>query len=846
MDEKIFEKFSESARFVLISSQQIAESMKAPIGSEHILIALVSNRGTFAHEILRQYDINVDQIKLILSLNSFEPDLGPTRMTDDAQNLLINAIKIAADHGHVTVDAEHLLLAMVSNPKTLAYEIVERIGVNPAHLKKEIDSLFTEIAEVDNIMQKEEKSSDKKSSKAKAKTKTPALDYFTVDLTLKALQNELDPVIGRQKEITRAIQILSRRTKNNPILIGEPGVGKTAIVEGLAQRIVSGQVPASLLGKRLLSLDLTLLIAGTMYRGQFEDRVKKVMDEIKSSSDIILFIDEIHTIIGAGSAEGSLDAANILKPALAKGWVRLVGATTNEEYRKHIKKDLAFERRLQTIQVEEPTPAESVEILIGLKPFYEKHHNVEITDNAIEAAVKLSSRYINDRFLPDKAIDLIDEAAAATQLAEQPNTKTNGIMRKLARLNREKDQAVIDENYQLASTLKEQIDLLSRQLELLKQTEKPAAKPIITEVSIAQLISDTTGIPATDLIGTEKIRYANLHETIKQFIVGQDEAISKVTTAIKRSRTGIADPKRPIGSFMFLGPTGVGKTELARILAREVFGSDKALIKLDMSDFMERHNTSRLVGAPAGYVGYEDGGKLTEAIRRKPYAVVLFDEIEKAHPEVYNMLLQIMEDGQLIDAKGQTVSFRNTIIILTSNLGMAELTRQAAIGFAAATANEEHAAKQRYESIKQNITKTLTDHFRPEFLNRLDHTIVFQPLGKSEISAIIDREINKLIERVTALGYKLDIHDRAKERLISLGYDPAYGARPLRRAITEHIEGPLSDHLLSNEVELGSVIHIDYRKDSLTLKAKRRLKRAAKPKTTPDSQTKISENKAAA
>lgn len=817
MDDKIFAKFSESARGILISSQQIAESMNSIIGSEHILIALVLNRGTFANEILREYDINLDQIKLILSLHGLGSPKSDTKLSEDAQSLLLGATKIAADYNHLTVDAEHLLLAMVKNKKHVAFDVIQRLGVNPEHIERQIEGLFEEIAEVDRLMKREEKI-EKKVTKTKTKTKTPALDYFTVDLTVKALQNQLDPVIGREKEINRAIQILSRRTKNNPVLVGEPGVGKTAIVEGLAQRIVAGQVPTNLLGKRLISLDLTLLIAGTMYRGQFEDRVKKIMDEIKNSADIVLFIDEIHTIVGAGSAEGSLDAANILKPALAKGWVRLIGATTNEDYRKHIKKDSAFERRLQPIQIEEPSKEESIAILHGLRPYYEKFHGVLISKEAVTAAVYLSARYITDRFLPDKAIDLIDEASAATRLNSQQNSTVIKLMKKIARLTREKDQAVLDEQYQTASRLKEQIDQLTTDIDQLRKKLPEEVRPVITYEAIAKLVSEHTGVPLTHLVAEERLRYANISELLREHVIGQDEAIEKVATAIKRSRVGITDPNRPIGSFMFLGPTGVGKTELAKVLAREVFGSDKSLVRIDMSDFMERHNTSRLVGAPAGYVGYDDGGKLTEAVRRKPYSVILFDEIEKAHPDVFNVLLQIFEEGQLLDAKGQSVDFRNTIIILTSNLGMAELTRQAALGFQAESTTEEERAKKRYQEIKAKVVKTLQEQFRPEFLNRLDQILIFQPLGKEEIMTIVRKELAKLAKRVLEQGYKLAITKGAMLRLVELGSDPANGARPLRRAIADNVEAVLADHLLTTVLKSGSTITVDYKDNDLTLK----------------------------
>lgn len=823
MDEKIFEKFSESARGILISSQQLAESMQTVLGSEHVLLALVMNHGTFAHEILHEYDINADQIKLILSLNQSGQTrvVSGTGLTEDVQQLLLSAFKLAVDYGHASVDAEHMLLAMTSQPQSVGYELIERLGVNPEHLRKQLEDLFSEIAEIGQMVKSQAKT-EKKTTKSptKGKTKTPALDYFTVDLTRQAREGGLDPMIGRAIELERAIQILSRRNKNNPMLVGEPGVGKTAIVEGLAQRIASGKVPTHLLGKRLLTLDLGLLIAGTMYRGQFEERLKKVLDEIKTNNQIILFIDEIHTIIGAGSAEGSLDAANILKPALTQGWIRLIGATTHEEYRKHIKKDEAFARRLQVIQVDEPTNEEAIAILSGLKPHFEQHHQVTIAPEAITAAVELSRRYLTDQFLPDKALDLIDEAAAKLRISTEGKTIQAKLAKKLAQLNQAKEEAVAHENYVLANQLKAKFETLEKELSAQPQTED---RPIITETMIAELIGKITHIPVTNLIASEKIRYRQLHETLKQHIIGQDEAISKVSAAIKRSRIGLTDPNRPIGSFLFLGPTGVGKTELARILAKEVFGSPKALIKIDMSDFMERHNTSRLVGAPAGYVGYDEGGKLTEAIRRQPHSVVLLDEIEKAHPDVFNMLLQVLEDGQLVDAKGLAVNFKNTIIIMTSNLGMAELTRQAVLGFAAQTLDAEAAAKQQYEAVKANVHKTLKEQFRPEFLNRLDHTIIFQPLGKSELHQITAKELEKLQSRIESLGYQVMIEESVIPHIAQLGHDPANGARPLRRAIAEHIEAPLADHLLQKRLKPEEAqLTISLKKDQLRFTTTRR------------------------
>lgn len=821
MDEKIFEKFSESARGILIDSQRLAESMNSPIGSVHVLLSLVLNRGTFANEILREYDVNLDQLRLILGLQPPKAETKTDNLSNDGHSLLMNAISIAATHQHTTVDAEHLLLAMVTNKSLAAYEVIEKLGVNPDHLNRQILSLFDEIAEIKLLVYPDNKPTKKSSKPSKSKSKTPALDYFTEDLTKKALNNELDPLIGRQLELDRIVQILSRRTKNNPILVGEPGVGKTVLVEGLAQRIVTGDVPSHLFNKRLITLDLTLLVAGTMYRGQFEDRLKKVLDEIRTVGDIILFIDEIHTIIGAGSAEGSLDAANILKPALTQGVIRLIGATTNDEYRKQIKKDPAFERRLQPVKVGEPSNEETVAILRGLRPHYERHHGVTITDSALEAATLLSARYINDQFLPDKAIDLIDEAAAAVQVKYDKKDRHFNHRRKMARLEREKERAVGNEDYQLASQLKEQIERHNQKLKRDRLRLPDDQKAIIDESTIAALLTKVTGIPVTSLIKAEKTRYAQLSQTLKQQIIGQEEAVEKVAGAVKRSRIGITHPNRPIGSFMFLGPTGVGKTELAKVLAKEVFGDPSALIKIDMSDFMERHNSSRLVGAPAGYVGYDDGGKLTEAIRRRPYSVVLFDEIEKAHPDVFNLLLQLLDEGSLTDAKGQAVNFRNSIIILTSNLGMSELTRQAVIGFEAESSDEAARALKRYEEIKASIHKQLKEQFRPEFLNRLDQVIIFQPLGKQEIYQITNHLLNELKDRVYKLGYNLSISDQLVNHISTLGHDPANGARPMRRAIADHLELPLADFLLSKKIAAGATLVADYSSGAVSIKLKR-------------------------
>ncbi|MEX1123938.1 MAG: ATP-dependent Clp protease ATP-binding subunit, partial [Patescibacteria group bacterium] len=624
-----------------------------------------------------------------------------------------------------------------------------------------------------------------------------------------AKDHKLDPVIGRQKEITRMTQILIRRVKNNPVLTGEAGVGKTAIVEGLAQKIAAGDVPTQLADKRVLSLDLALLISGTTYRGQFEERTKRLVDEIIKSGNVILFVDELHTIVGAGAAEGSIDLSNILKPALAKGQLRLIGATTNDEYRKYIEKDPALERRLQRVNVDEPSVEETVAILAGLKTAYEKHHNVIIEQEAIAAAADLSKRYISDRFLPDKAIDLIDEAAAATQL-EEKQLKTHN---RLTDLEKRRKRAK-GEHLKHAENLEYEKAAEWRVLEfkLIDEIEKLKAKlpkrsktRAITREDIAKIVSMWTGVPVQALAKTDKIRLTNLEKNLSEFIVGQQQAIKTIASAIRRSSTGVGDPNRPLGSFIFLGPTGVGKTELAKVLAREVYGREEALIKVDMSEFMEKHNVSRLVGAPPGYIGYEDAGKLTESIRRQPYSVVLLDEIEKAHPDVFNMLLQVMEDGYLTDAKGRKVNFKNTILIMTSNIGMSELNRQAAIGFKTIG---DKSTEQRYEEIKSKIQDELKQHFRPEFMNRLDKTIIFRPLGKPEVKEIVRRQIQLLSDRLLPEGIEIQVAPEAVSFLAEKGFDPEFGARPVRRVITEYIEDPLSELLLTGRLSKSAPIRV--------------------------------------
>ncbi len=833
----IFERFSETARRVLTTSQNIAKSMNSGIESSHVLFALTATPGSLAYDVLREQMISVDQIRLVLQLEEFQSK-AKRGMSEELKKVLqIAAIK-ASDFNHFTIESEHLLLAIVSDKTCTAYAIVERIGVNPGVIRTQIENLFDELSYIDELVplpseaeEKDDTNHDYESLREKIqprlastktvtkKSDTPALDYFTTDLTAQARRGELDPVIGRDREIFRAMQILCRRTKCNPILTGEAGVGKTAIVEGLAQRIISGHVPAALKNKRIAALDMALLIAGTTYRGQFEDRVKKVVDELIRTGNTILFIDELHTLVGAGSAEGSLDMANIIKPALAKGKLQLIGATTSEEFRKHIEKDPALERRLQRVLVSEPSEEEAITILQGIRGRYESFHNLTITDDAIDSAVHLSARYINDRYLPDKAIDLLDEASASVQLEAITDPIQKEIIKleqKMLEIKRKIENLVKKDQFEQVGKLhahelklKDEIKDLQKQLSVNQQVRTISAK------DITKILTNWTGIPVTELQKEERSHLLNLEAALKARVVGQEEAIEKIAKSIRRSRAGVSDPKRPLGSFLFLGPTGVGKTELARSLSEIVFGKPEALIKVDMSEFMERHNVSRLVGAPPGYVGYEESGKLTEAVRKQPYSVILFDEIEKAHPEVFNLLLQIMDEGSLTDAKGRQVNFRNTIIILTSNIGMAALTRQAAIGFQTLA----DGADADYQRIEQGVRTALKDTFQPEFLNRLDSTIIFRPLTKPTLMQIVDIHATQLITRLQKdLGLAIEITDAAKELIAERGYDPEFGARPIKRALTDLLQDPLAEALLANKFKSNTLVRVLRKGDYLVFR----------------------------
>ena len=828
MQSEHFEKFTKNAKLALTSAQKAARAMGENfIGTEHILVGLVSNTDALAAEILEGHAVTLEKVQLALSFSSKTRfDHGGAGLTDPAKRVIEKGVATAARHQHYYVGTEHLLLGILSDKNTKAYSILEELGADPERIKAQIMNLFRHTGgESTNTRPEMEVTPSgaaiKRPARRSKKTETPALDYFSTDLTELASQAKLDPVVGRQSEITRVIQILGRRTKNNPVLIGEPGIGKTAIVEGLAQRIINEQVPEALHGRRVLALDLPLMVAGTKYRGEFEERVKQVIDELKKQEDIIIFIDELHTIVGAGAAEGSMDAAQILKPALARGQIQTIGATTLDEYRKHIEKDAALERRFQPIHVKEPTVEETVAVLHGLRKNYEDHHGVEITNEAIDTAVRLSERYIADRFLPDKAIDLIDEAASAGRLRQGGITpELKKLQDELRLKNTAKDQAVDNQDFELAARLRDEADKVRKQLQA---GTKGSARLKILPEDIASVVAQWTGIPVMRLVKAEAENLAALEDRLKGYIIGQDEAVSAVARSIRRSRVGIGSPKRPMGSFIFLGPTGVGKTELVKVLAREVFGSEENLIKIDMSEFMERHNVSRLVGAPAGYVGYEEGGKLTEQIRRNPYSVILFDEVEKAHPEVFNVLLQILEDGYLSDAKGRRVDFRNTVIVLTSNVGAAELQKTANLGF---RISDEEALDSRYEEMKQRVLEQLKDKFKPEFLNRLDQIVVFRPLTKELVSRIVDLQLTELAGRLKERDLKLAVDKKAKDEVVKRGFDPKYGARPIRRAIQNDIEDQLAEMLLADTLKDGDRVQIGFSRGKFTFTPSRTRKKA--------------------
>jgi ATP-dependent Clp protease ATP-binding subunit ClpC len=805
-----FEKFSQNAKKALVTAQKEARRTGSPyIGTEHLLLGILLQKQSLGAEILNNFGIRLEKLYLVLEIATRNMGEVKTKtgLSKVAKRSIEQAVDVARRYGHPYIGTEHLLLGLVSQKDSSSTMLLKSVKVDASKIKKQLEGLFSQSFE----FEKEPVFTDVGMSKKQRRTKTPALDYFSTDLTKMARDNKLDPVVGRDKEIERVIQILNRRTKNNPILIGDPGVGKTAIVEGLALKIVGSEVPDNLLDKRILTIDLAGMIAGTKYRGEFEERIKKIIEETKSDAEIILFIDELHTVVGAGAAEGAMDASNILKPALSRGELHCIGATTMDEYRKHIEKDAALERRFQPIIVRENTVEETIKILKGLKKNYEDFHSVCLTDEAILAAAKLSKRYIADRFLPDKAIDLIDEASSRVRIKKSVSpSRLQSLQNKLKATIKQKEKAVEAQIYEKAAEQRDKEFAIKETIKKLKQGgEKHVEKrPKISSEDIAEIVSLQTGIPATKLVEVESKIFLNLDKLLKTRIIGQDEAVGAVAKSIKRSRVGISNPRRPIGSFIFLGPTGVGKTELAKVLAEKVFESEENLVKIDMSEFIEKHNVSRLVGAPPGYVGYEESGKLTEAIRRKPYSVVLLDEVEKAHPEVFNILLQILEDGYLTDARGRKVDFRNTIIIMTSNIGVAELNRQVKMGFQAETRDAREKAKKEYQEMKEEIIGGLKDKFRPEFLNRLDKIVVFKPLNKKAIREIVDLQLTDLEERLKDKKITLKVDKNAKDLLARLGFDPENGARPLRRVIQNMIEDPLAEGMLGKQFKEGDVVKV--------------------------------------
>ena len=795
-------RFTERAQAVILAAQKESQEFKhGYIGTEHILLGIIDENG-YAKELLSKYGIEYDNIREMIEECLGRGDVimpkGELLLTPRTKRLFDESFIEAKKLNHNYVSPEHLLLALVKEDDGVAYTILTRLGLDFKELKKELFMFLS--GREDDQLKEEDRVND-----AIKETNTPVLNKFSRDLTQLALEGGLDPVIGRREENERVLEILCRRIKNNPCLIGEPGVGKTAVVEGLAQRIAEGNVPEMLQDKRLVCLDISSMVAGAKYRGEFEDRLKKVMEEIKGNPDIIVFIDEIHTIIGAGGAEGAIDASNILKPALARGEIQCIGATTIDEYRKHIEKDSALERRFQPIMVGEPSKEETYEMLKGLRDKYEAHHKVKITDEALRVAVDMSDRYITDRFMPDKAIDLIDEAAAKIRIQSSvtpPDLKE--LQNEMEHMNKEKEEAIGLQDFEKAARLRDREKELKDKLDNMKLQWSNANLGQSLEVgpeNIAQVVSMWTKVPVDKLTEKESDKLLKLEEILHKRVIGQEDAITAVSRAVRRARVGIRDPRRPIGSFIFLGPTGVGKTELCKALAEAMFLDENSIIRIDMSEYMEKYSVSKLIGAPPGYIGYEEGGQLTEAVRRKPYSVVLLDEIEKAHPEVFNILLQIMEDGRLTDGKGKLVNFKNTIIIMTSNVGAHMIKKQKSMGF---NVNEDN--DDSYERMRENIMQELKERFKPEFLNRIDETIVFHELTKENMIKIVDLMLDSLRERLKENQIDIEFNDKCKEFLLDKGIDLKYGARPLRRTITKELEDKLSEELLLGNVKIGDSV----------------------------------------
>ncbi len=816
MSDKL-ERFTQRARRVLSLAHEEAERMHHNyIGTEHLLLGLIREEGGVAGRVLRELGLEPARVKeMVERLTGIGRHTGGRiELAPGTEEVLQLAIEEARRMGHHYIGTEHLLLGLVRQPEGIGVDVLRRLGVTPEQVRRQTRRVLQE-----SPSRRQPQAAPSGAKPKEAGGKTPLVDQLATDLTSLAEEGKLDPVVGRQTEIERVIQILARRTKNNPALIGEPGVGKTAIVEGLAQRIVAGETPEPLLGKRVLQLDVGSLVAGTMYRGQFEERLKRVIDELKSSG-AILFIDEVHMLVGAGSAGSSVDAANILKPALSRGELQVIGATTLDEYRKHIESDAALERRFQPVTVEEPSVAETIDILRGVRRPYEEHHKLVITDEALEAAANLSARYVTERFLPDKAIDLIDEASSRVRMYKNPAAQT--IKQTIDELKAAKQahaQAVDEARFDDAQELMQrQAELEDKLSQLRAGWQRSEESPRVTAEDIAEMVSMWTGVPVMQIAQEESERLLLMEGALHRRIIGQDEAIEAISRAVRRARAGLKDPNRPVGSFIFLGPTGVGKTELTKALAEFIFGSEDATIQIDMSEFMERHSVSRLVGAPPGYVGYDDAGQLTEAIRRKPYSIVVFDEIEKAHPEAHNMLLQIMEEGHLSDARGRKVDFTHAIIVMTSNVGAELIRRQTQFGFSTLKP-EEVVEKQAYDEMRKKLTEALRKIFRPEFLNRVDSTIVFHALTKDQIRQIVDLETAKVAARLSSYRVTLTLTEAGRDLLADLGYDPDMGARPLRRVIQSNIEDRLSDGLLAGEFKDGDHILVDAEEGRVSLRA---------------------------
>ena len=805
-------KFTPRAEEALRLSQEAAEEMgHGYVGSEHLLLGLIREEEGIAHRVLSEYGVTDEMVCDVLQrsvgkgLSGTAPSQG---LTPRAKSVVELAVSESARMGSSYIGTEHLLMGILREGGNMALRILRTMGVEP---KKMYSSIVQKLNDTPHTVTSGASTANRESDK-----KNKTLAEFTRDLTEAARAGKLDPVIGREKEIQRVIQILSRRTKNNPVLIGEPGVGKTAIAEGLAERIASGDVPEELLDKKILSLDLSGMVAGTKYRGEFEERIKNTLAEVKKAGNVILFIDELHTIVGAGSAEGAVDAANIIKPALGRGEIRVIGATTLNEYRKYIEKDAALERRFQPVTVGEPTPEATLEILKGLRDRYETHHKLTITDEALDAAVQLSKRYIGDRFLPDKAIDLMDEAASQVRMtAEASSPDLKALEEKITALHREKTEAVAAQDFEKAAQLRDIEKNYQEQVEIERDNwRKQLAqnRGNVTADDVAKVVAGWTGIPVTRLTEDESMRLLKLEEKLHQRVVGQDEAVNAVAKAIRRSRVGLKDPKRPIGSFLFLGPTGVGKTELCKTLAEAMFGDENAMVRIDMSEYMEKHTVSRLVGSPPGYVGHEEGGQLTEKVRRKPYSVVLFDEIEKAHEDVWNILLQILEDGIVTDSQGRKVDFKNTIIVMTSNVGAKNITADAArLGFDGSEKGEKESEEVRFDRIRDAVMADLKRTFRPEFLNRIDEIIVFRQLTEENIRQIARRMLDVTGARMAQQGITLEADDDAVAELARDGFDPQYGARPLRRAIQSMVEDAVAEQMLEGNLKSGDTAHVRLR-----------------------------------